>query len=64
MGVGLMAGQSEGSNKVSMRKRIVIRTDRDRPASPFDRLIVLLQREIGDRFPAAIPNKQSRIVRA
>jgi hypothetical protein len=63
MGLRLMTGQSQRRGDVKIRPQIIIRFDRDRPAGPFDRLIVLLQPEIGRRSQA-IPILQIRIVRA
>src|SRR5579863_3175935 len=60
-GLRLMTGQCKCRGEHGKRRRKV-RIDRDRPAGPFDRLIVLLQREIVYTF-AAIPKKQICIVR-
>ena len=59
----IMAGQGERRHKGHMRKRVVIRIDRDRPASQFNRLVIILQPEIGPRL-AAVPIGERRIVRA
>ena len=57
----IMSGQCKCRSEHAMRMR-KNRIDRDRPAGRFDRLIVLLQPEIGDTF-VPIPNKQIWIVR-
>ncbi len=63
MRLRLMTGQCKRRNEVEMDPRIAAGTDRDRPARPFDRLIVLLQREMAPRFPI-VTTVQSWIVRA
>ena len=55
-------GQRERSHKDHMRK-LVVRIDGDRPASQFNRLIVILQPEIGQRL-ATVPVVKRRIGRA
>ena len=45
-----------------MRVGYVVRIDRDRPARPVNRLVVLLQAQIRGRFPA-VPKEQRRIER-
>ena len=60
-GLRLMTGQCKRCGEEAVRKRET-RIDRDRPAGPFDRLIVLLEREIGDTF-VSIPKKQIWISR-
>src|SRR5258708_28544455 len=52
-GLRLMAGQCKRRGEDEERS-VKIRIDCDRPAGPFDRLIVLLQPEIGETF-AEIP---------
>ena len=49
MGLRLLTGLDKRRDEWCMRKRIV-RIDRDRPAGPFDRLIILLQSVIVGRF--------------
>ena len=62
MRLGLVTTQSKRREEGSMRQ-CVVRGGRDRPARPVDRLIVLLQAEMGRRFPR-IPVGQNRIARA
>ena len=50
MRLRLMTGQSKRRNEVEMHPRIRALTKCDRPAVPFDRLIVLLQGEMASRF--------------
>ena len=59
----IMTGQGERRHKDRMRPRDVVRIDRDRLASQFNRLVITLQPEIGPRL-AAIPIGERRIVRA
>ena len=59
----VMTGQGERRHKGRMNILDVIRIDRDRPASQFNRLVITLQPEIGPRL-AAIPRGERRIVRA
>ena len=63
MRLRLMTGQCKRRDEVEMHQRIGARTNCNRPAGPFDRLIVLFQREMASRF-ALIPNRQIGIVRA
>jgi len=49
MGLRFLARQGKRGNEILIRNRIV-RTDFDRAASSFDRLIVLLQGEMTARF--------------
>ena len=58
-----MTGQGERRHKDRMNILDVIRIDRDRLASPFNRLVIILQPEIDPRL-AAIPTGERRIVRA
>ena len=55
-GLRLLTGQCKRCGEEAVRKRET-RIDRDRPAGPFDRLIVLLEREIGDTFVGTPKNK-------
>ena len=57
-----MTGQGERRHKEHIRIRVV-RIDRERPASQFDRLIIALQPEIGPRLVAVIIGER-RIGRA
>ena len=59
---GVMTGQGERRRKGRMNILDVIRIDRDRLASPFNRLVIPLQPEIGPRLPA-IEMGEPRIVR-
>ena len=54
-------GQGERRDKDRMNILDVIRIDRDRPASQFNRLVIALQPEIDPRL-AAIPTGERRIV--
>ena len=49
---GVMTGQGERRHKDRMNILDVIRIDRDRFASPFNRLVITLQPEIGPRLAA------------
>ena len=60
---GVMTGQGERRHKGRMNILDVIRIDRDRLASQFNRLVIILQPEIGPRL-AAVPQGERRIVRA
>jgi hypothetical protein len=53
----------QAPREIAMHPRIGARTSCDRPAGPFDSLIVLVQREMASRF-AVIPITQIWIVRA
>src|SRR5262249_18831151 len=58
----LMTAQSKRRDEVEVQPRSSARIDRNRPAGPFDRLIVLFQGEMASRF-AVILTTQIRIVR-
>ena len=45
---GIMTGQSERRDEVRIRPRNVVRIDRNRPASQFDRLVITLQRALSE----------------
>jgi hypothetical protein len=59
----IMIGQGERRHEDHMRERVGIRTDRDRPASCFNRLVIILQPEIGPCL-AVVPIDERPIGRA
>src|SRR5574337_2091112 len=60
---GVMTGHGERRHKGRMNILDVIRIDRDRLARPINRLVIILQPEIGPRL-AAVDMGERRIVRA
>jgi hypothetical protein len=56
-------GQGERRHKDQVRKRVGIGIDRDRPASQFNRLVIILQPKIGPRL-VFVPIDERRIGRA
>jgi hypothetical protein len=58
-----MTGQGERRHEEHMNMRDVIRIDRERSTSQFNRLVITLQPEIILRL-AAVPIDEQRIVRA
>ena len=60
--LGVLTGQGERRHKQRMRRLDVVRIDRNRPAILFNRLVIILQPEIG-RHPTGIETGEKRFVR-